>query len=542
MKFGEVPLEEALGAVLAHSVRLPDGKISKGRVLRRSDLKALANAGIGAVTVARIEAADEDENAASRRIATALATGGFRLSPPGNTGRANLIAPANGIVVIDEARIHRMNGIDEAITVATLRPFEPVVKGHVAATVKVVTFAVPKKKVAAAIAAVARPRSAIRFAPFGKKKIGFLQTLVPGLKESVVAKATQTMSARLAELGLRISREVHCPHDTEAVEKGLRKLAKAGCDIVLVLGASAIVDRRDTVPQAVRNAGGKVEHLGLPVDPGHLMLLARIGKTRILGIPGSARSPRLHGFDWVLQRLIADVPVTPKDLTRMGVGGLLKEIPGRPVPREQDRVETGPAKAPRIGGILLAAGQSRRMGPVNKLLAEVDGIPMVVHAARALIASRADPVVVVLGHEPDRVKEALAGLDVAFVRNPDFAGGLSTSLRAGVEALPGRIEGAVVALGDMPRVSPRDIDALIDAFDPASGHTICVPTHNGKRGNPVLWARRYFAEMASVSGDVGARHLIGENADQVLEVPRDNSGVLLDLDTPEALAAHRSGA
>ena len=260
---------------------------------------------------------------------------------------------------------------------------------------------------------------------------------------------------------------------------------------------------------------------------------------RVLGIPGSARSPRLHGFDWVLQRLVAGLDVTPEDLTRMGVGGMLKEMPGRPVSREQEELDDmSDDIGPEIGGVLLAAGQSRRMGRANKMLVEVDGIPMVVHAARSLLASNASPVVVVLGHRPEQVERALEGLDVRFVHNPEYAEGLSTSLRAGLAALPASCDGAVVALGDMPGVRAEDIDMLIGEFDPAAGQSIIVPTHDGKRGNPVIWARRYFDEISSVSGDVGARHLIGANPDQVYEVRTDNPGVLIDLDTPEAVAAH----
>ena len=180
------------------------------------------------------------------------------------------------------------------------------------------------------------------------------------------------------------------------------------------------------------------------------------------------------------------------------------------------------------------------MGPENKMTVEIDGKPMVEHSVRTLIESTAAPVVVVLGHEPEKVEKALSGLDVTFVLNPDYAMGLSTSLRVGLAALPTDCTGAVVSLGDMPSVTKSDINSLIEAFDPVSGQSICVPTHDGKRGNPVLWARRYFEEMSSVEGDVGARHLIGENADQVCEVSTPNTGILIDLDTPDAVAKHTS--
>lgn len=542
MKFGEVALDAAAGTILAHSVRLTDGVLRKGHHIDAGDIIRMRDAGLTAVTVAELEDGDLDENAAALRLAEALHTPGLSAAG-GRTGRANLRAEAAGVALIEAETIHRMNSVDEALTIATVRPFDAVSAGQVTATVKLITFGLPAATVDACAAIARAGGPPVRVAPYDTSlKIGLVQTVLPGLKDSIIAKATATTGARLAEMGLAIDHERHCAHDVSAVTDALAEMTAAGCDIVLVLGASAIVDRRDTVPAAVTAAGGEIDHLGLPVDPGNLMLFARLGPMRVLGIPGSARSPRLHGFDWVLQRLVAGLTVTPDDLTRMGVGGLLKEMPGRPMSREdEDMAEDIPDDAKSVGGLLLAAGQSRRMGKANKMLVEIEGTPMVVHAARALIASGAAPIVVVLGHEPAAVEAALEGLPVTFVRNPDYTDGLSTSLKAGLSALPEQCAGAVIALGDMPGVTAADIDSLIDAFDPATGHTICVPTHHGKRGNPVLWGRRYFAEMAGVSGDVGARHLIGENADQVIEVARDNPGILIDLDTPEAVAAHLRG-
>jgi molybdenum cofactor cytidylyltransferase len=166
---------------------------------------------------------------------------------------------------------------------------------------------------------------------------------------------------------------------------------------------------------------------------------------------------------------------------------------------------------------------------------------MVARAVEAALASRAEPVIVVTGHERHRVEAALAGLPIQQVHNPDYDRGLSTSLHRGLAALPAGTEGVVVALGDMPRVEAAAIDDLMAAFDPLEGRAICVPTWDGKRGNPVLFASRFLAEMQEIAGDIGARHLIGEYPDLVAEVAMDATdaghGVLLDVDTPEALAA-----
>jgi molybdenum cofactor cytidylyltransferase len=190
-----------------------------------------------------------------------------------------------------------------------------------------------------------------------------------------------------------------------------------------------------------------------------------------------------------------------------------------------------------VGAIVLAAGRSTRMGGPNKLLAEIGGKPLVRFVAEQALASRAAPVVVVTGHERAKVEAALAGLRVRFVHNPDYAAGLSTSLKAGLATLPPEVDGAIVCLGDMPQVTAALIDRMLEAFDPARGALVVVPTIDGKRGNPVVWSRRFFPDLMALEGDVGARHLIATYADAVTEVPMEDSAALTDVDTPDALLA-----
>lgn len=541
MKFGDLPLDEAAGAILVHSVTVKDGRLRKGRALAEDDIERLRATGMETVAAARLEPDDVPEDDAAAMIAAVCGGPNVEAGVP-FTGRCNLTATAAGLAVIDAKRIDRLNQVNEAVTVATAGPYEVLAPGQIVATVKIITFAVERDIVEACTAVAAETGGLVRVAAFRPTRVGLIQTVLPGLKKSLLEKAVAVTRDRLATMGATLDTEIACDHDVDAVAQALTRLEKAGCRIIMVLGASAIVDRRDVVPVAIEMAGGRVDHFGMPVDPGHLMLLARLGGAWVLGIPGSARSPRPHGFDWVLQRLVAGIDVTGGDLMRMGVGGLLKEIPGRPMPRERARADRAVAtpRPPRVAAIILAAGQSRRMGRVNKLLAEIDGRPMVAQVAEAVAASSATPVVVVTGHEDERVRSVLAGREVVFVHNPDYAEGLSTSLRRGLAALPAEVDGAVICLGDMPTVTAAHIDRLIAAFAPASGKTICVPTHDGKRGNPVLWGRRHFREMIELAGDVGARHLIGQHADAVAEVPMEDAAVLLDLDTPEALAAHLS--
>ena len=242
----------------------------------------------------------------------------------------------------------------------------------------------------------------------------------------------------------------------------------------------------------------------------------------------------------MLQRLLADIDITGADIARMGAGGLLKEMTGRPQPREGGGSDEGAAPmAPDIAAVVLAAGASRRMGKDNKLVAMIDGKPMVAHAVDAAIMAGLSPIVVVTGHEPDAVRQALGDRDVDYVHNPDFAEGLSSSLKAGIRALPKDVGGAVVCLGDMPHISSRHLKKLVAAYDPEEGRKIIVPTQLGKRGNPILWSSEYFPEMQALAGDVGAKHLIGEHGEAVCEVALDDDAIFTDIDTPGELEIAR---
>ena len=543
MKFGEVPVVEAEGAILAHSLKLGTAALKKARVLSRADVELIAAAGLTRIVVARLEDGDIGEDEAARRVAMAAAGAEIEVAAP-FTGRANLFAKARGLLVFDPGRLDRLNLVDEAVTLGTLPPFAVVEPKQMVATVKIIPFAAPETAVARCIEAAAADGSLLRVAPFVRRSVGLVQTRLPGLKESVLDKTRQVTEARLAALGCHLVFEERCAHATAELAALIRDALGHGIGILLIHGASAILDRRDVIPAAIVAAGGRIDHFGMPVDPGNLLLLGHVGERVVLGLPGCARSPKVNGFDWVLERLVAGLLVGSAEIMRMGSGGLLAEIPSRPLPRAEAtpaaerKSETKP-HGPRIAALLLAAGQSRRMGGPNKLLAEINGTPMVTHVARRLLASRARPIIAVLGNQADAVDTALAKLPVERFRNPDFAAGLSTSLKHGITALPSDLDGMIVCLGDMPLISGRHLDRLIAAFNPLEGRAIIVPTRRSKRGNPVLWSKQFFPEMAGLAGDVGAKHLIGEHAELVAEVEMDDDAVLVDIDTPDALDAFR---
>ncbi|HEY2033694.1 MAG TPA: molybdopterin-binding/glycosyltransferase family 2 protein [Rhizomicrobium sp.] len=534
MLFETVPVEAALGAILAHSARAGEKLLRKGRVLSAEDVALIAKTGTDNVTIARLGADDVPEDEAAARIASQLKSEYVRIGAA-FTGRANLYAMVDGVFVVDPARVNAVNAIDEAVTLATLASYTPVKKGQMLATVKIIPFAAPSFAVKRAEDVLGE--NALRVEAFQPRKAALISTSLPGMKASLLDKNRTAIEARLKSVGSSLAVERRVTHNAVPLAEAIVEAKKAGCDPILVFGASAITDRRDIIPAAVEQAGGIVEHFGMPVDPGNLLMIGRLDGVAVVGLPGCARSPKLNGFDFVLWRLASGLPVGRAEIAMMGVGGLLMEIPTRPQPR--DEPDAAIPHAPKIAAVVLAAGMSSRMGS-NKLLTDLNGKPLVRHAVEATLASAARPVIVVTGNDADKTRAALSGLDVSFIANPDFAKGLSTSLKAGIAGVPQDCDGAIVLLGDMPGVSPALIDKLIASFDPAEDRAICVATRKGKHGNPVLWARRFFAEIASIEGDVGAKALVGAYDELVCEVEAADDAPLIDIDTPEALAAYRA--
>ena len=532
MKFGKVGLDVAEGAIVAHTTRLSSGTLKKGRMLSESDVDRLRSEGLQSIVVAQLEPGDLREDEAAARLAKMVAGDGIRVAKAA-TGRANLYAARRGVFQFEPSVLTAFNAVAEAITLATASRNRLVERGDMIATVKIIPFAVPVGQVRRVAAVLQAPLLSV--VPLKAREAGLVLTTLPNVAASQLDRASQSQHARMRFLGGRIVDERRCPHDVESVAREIRSLCTSGVDPILVLGASAIVDRRDVIPSALEKAGGAVEHLGMPVDPGNLLMLGRCDHRTVVGVPGCARSLKRSGFDQVLERIVAGLPITGEIIASMGEGGLLKEDPERPHPR---RGTTSAPPVLKFAAVLLAAGASRRMGKANKLLELVDGEPMVARVAAALVGSGVSQVVVITGHEHQQVREALAESKVRFVHNPDHARGMSTSVRAGVDALGEDVHGALFALGDMPWIRSAHIDALLAAFDPELA-PICVPVFDRKRGNPVLWSSRFFPKIRSLTGDVGARRLLSDHADAVRLVDMDDAAVLMDVDTPEALAALR---
>lgn len=529
MRFGRIALDEAEGAVLAHSVTTPSRRWPKAHRLDAEDIAQMRREGVGGVSAALFEPGDVGEDQAAERIAEALVTAGIECRPA-TTGRVNMHASVPGVFTVSRRIVDALNAIDPAITIATLAEMSPVEAGRMVATVKIIPFAVAGALVEEAERIAAREQSMAVHA-YRAARVGLVQTVLPSVKQSVLDKTARITAERLGRSGSTIAVERRVSHDEGAVAEAIKAL-RDDCDMLLVFGASAMSDRRDVIPAAILGAGGTVERVGMPVDPGNLLVLGEVGGKPVIGAPGCARSPKPNGFDWVLDRLLAGIDVRDADIAAMGVGGLLMEIATRPQPREAG----APPRAAPIGAILLAAGQSRRMGGPNKLLAEFDGVPLVRRSAHRLAAAGVVPVVAVVGHQGDRIRSALEGLDLAVAENADFASGLASSIRTGLAAMPETIGGLLVALADMPEISTQHYDRLIDAFREAGGNAIIRATVNGKRGNPVILPRSLFEAVSRLVGDMGARHLVEGGAAEVVDVEL-GAAAGADVDTPDAMMA-----
>ncbi len=525
MKFAEFPLAQAEGLRLAHSLSLAGRKLRKGRLLSAADVEALRAAKIASVVGARLEAGEVDEDSAAASAGRQL-TGLHLIADEAAQGRCNLRAAADGVLLLDRAAVDCLNRIDEALTLATLPAYSLVRKGEVVATLKTIPFAVS----AAAMAAWRREAATavLSLAPLARQRLALICTAGVATTDKLLSATEAVTRRRVEALGSELSMAVRCAHEAQALRAELENALAAGVQTILVAGAAVSKDRGDIVPAAIGAAGGSIVHFGMPVEPGNMLLLARIGEVPVINLPGCARSPRANGFDWVLQRLLAGLPVGRAEIMAMGVGGLLLAGASAAI---NDEI---PAPA-RIAALVLAAGRSSRMGVANKLTCEVDGRPMLLHAVDAALGSHCVQTMVVSGHDHDAVEALIAPHSVSIVRNPNYDLGMASSLACGLRALPRDVDAVIVMLADMPRVSAAHIDRLIATAN-GKRSAIVVPERNGRRGNPVLWPRRHFADLLALTGDKGARDLIATYADEVVQVAIDDDAIFTDVDTPAALA------
>ncbi|VAV91624.1 hypothetical protein MNBD_ALPHA01-869 [hydrothermal vent metagenome] len=529
MKFGEFSLSEVLGAYLAHGVRLSDGLLKKGHLITGADIRRLAENNITHVMVAILEPGDMTEDDAAARISRHIA-GEHITCGEAFTGRANLYAAAGGVITISTRAVNGLNHRDEAITLATLPEDSVVHKGQMVATVKIIPLAVEQKLVQDIIHNC--DGGLITLKPFRPQKVLMIQTILNG--DKLFEKTRRVMAHRLGGFGATLGQEHECRHEEIALSSLLQDHMDGDHDMIMIMGASAITDRKDVIPAAIRRAGGEVIHFGMPVDPGNLMLLAKLRGKWLLGLPGCSRSPKLNGIDLVLSRICAGLDITPDQIMNMGVGGLLSEYAGRPQPRDIKRQDKKMSTPGKIAAIVLAAGQSKRMGQENKLLLPFEGQTVLSHVLEQVEQAGFSDTLVITGHQKDRIEQEISRHDAKAVHNDLYEEGISSSVKLGIGALAKDIDAALVILGDMPNISAGILEKIIAAYDPDKGRSIIIPKHNGKRGNPILWHHEFFSDFDRLEGDMGAKILLKDYPEYISEVEIESNAIFLDMDTFEA--------
>ena len=541
MKFGSVRTSDAQGAILAHTLIAGTLRLKKGHVLNRSDLDALNVAGIEHVTVAQLDVSDVDENRAAARLASAFDLTDIQIGPA-STGRVNLSAGVNGLFRVDREAVDRFNLVSPTMTIATLNDYTAVAAGELVATIKIIPFAVPADRLAEA-ETVASAAGLLRLLPFESVSVGLAATELPSLKPSVMDKTAKLLQARLELSGSHIGREMRVSHDSESLAGAIREL-RSDSQMIVIFGASAIVDPLDVIPEAIQLAGGTVDHVGMPVDPGNLLVIGRLGDIPVIGAPGCARSPKENGFDWVLARILAGETVGAETIMHMGVGGLLKEIASRPQPRKDIGMAAPTTKSVDI--LVLAAGQASRMRvsgtesepdgaqSSHKLLAEFDGVPLIRKSVQTALRCDGGTVHVVVGFRADEMRQALSNLDVDIIENAEFESGMASSLKKGVQALSEQAAGMLILLADMPLVEPAHLDTMLNVFSESGGRCVVRAVCGDIRGNPVILPRVMFDSIAGLEGDVGARQVIASSGLPIIDVDIGDAA-LLDVDTREAV-------
>lgn len=518
MRFETIKLQNGAGWRLAHSHAIEDIKIPKTSLLTASLVKDMLAAGIHEVEAYQLEEGDLDENTAAEKLAGTIAGENTYISSA-SKGRANIYAKTPGLFIPD-IKINEINSLSSDVGISCLPKLTPVNKGKLLATIKIIPYGLDSSIVEKGC----QIGSAIRVSAYKSFKASLIMS-----GHGMTEKALKITENRINALSGVLTDVSSCHHSIKTLSK---KLQYSKESLILISGVSAISDRRDIVPRALEEAGGTILHLGMPVDPGNLLMLGELDGKTVIGMPGCAKSPALNGFDWVLERYAARLPLTAEIIQQMGIGGLLKEPAERPSPRAPRKTEN----KSKTQAIILAAGMSSRSGKTHKLLAILDGKPVLEQTLLSLKKAGIHDIIVVTGARSEEMQEALHGYKVTYIHNEHYETGMASSLALGVSALDNETSQTIICLGDMPFVAPDSYKKLIEASARVSEATIFAPCFKGKRGNPVLWHHTHFDALKSLTGDKGGRHIIQSTPDTLCDVPVEDPGILIDLDTPEALA------
>ena len=525
MFFGKIKVKDSLNCILAHTITINNKTFKKGTIISDIEKKYFSTNKIKTIVCAKLDKNDIHEDKAANLIIKKFQNNSLAVEKA-FTGRANILANKSGLLVINEEKINSFNKISDDITIATLKNNCKVKKGEMIATIKIISFSVKLlfiNKIQKLFL-----KNALIINPFQNKKCALILTHYNNMNIKLNTITEKRIKERLKNLNCILDTINYCEHDTKDISKNINSNLKNKIEVIMVLGSSAIVDINDKIPEAIKLSKGKIIRFGMPVDPGNLLLLGKIDNTHVIGLPGCARSPSLNGFDWVLERVISDTNINKFDIANMGVGGLLKTLNLRDKSEKKN-------KNYNITNLILAAGQSKRMKEINKLLVKINNETLIEKIVKSSLESSANNTVVVLGHESNLLLKYLSNKNLTTTINKDYLKGQSSSLQAGLSALPEDCDAAIIILADMPDINFKLINQLIDNYNPDENKSIIIPTYNNKKGNPILLSREFFPDMLSIKGDKGAKDIIKKNKKYIKEIPQNNASVLKDIDTKEDL-------
>jgi molybdenum cofactor cytidylyltransferase len=525
-------LSELEGIILAHDLKCHSLRLKKGQQLTLEQLTAIKASGLTHLYGACMEAEDINEDLAAEQLANAL-TSDTISSRKAQGGRYSLVANTDGLLDIDTSLVNQLNLQGGEITLATLKTHAVVKRGQIVATVKVIPFSINQRKLEQAIALV-KIQPLIKVLPFQIKRAGLIQTYGQQANSKQLQRSQDVTEQRLNRLGCELAFDSRCSHNLTQVKAQIQSALDHGCQLLLILGTSMTVDQQDIIPQAIIELGGEITHFGMPVQPGNMLLLAKVNQVTIINMPGCSRSLAANGFDLVLEREIAAIKVSSEDILSLGVGGLLVSE-DKLLPAEPFEMQT----PSHVAAIILAAGRSTRMGENNKLLADVAGQPMLHWAIDSAQQANVKDIIVVSGHQADEVGQVAKDHQVTLVHNQEFTSGIASSIKAGLQALDDNVDALFIMLGDMPFVASEQLNAMINSFNNSDEQAIVLPYFRQQRGNPVLWSKRYITELMQLSGDIGARHLLKKYAEHIVEIEFSDDAVIIDIDTPQVLANYK---
>ena len=531
MKIEYLDPNKSKGSILAQTYNLSGRTLSKGTHVSEEILELLNRENVKNILCAVPHEGDIHEDSAAEAISKALDENQL-YAEEASTGRVNFRTPALSIVRYNRELIKKINLVDESIAFSIVEHNQLLAKNDLIATLKIIPFFVSKIYVEQVVSLIAK-NEIFKVHRLQEKKVELIQTYYDWQKRSIFKATSNVTSSRLDALGCPLQKETLIPHDHKSLCSEIKSSIDSGAQVLLISGASAITDRSDHIPKAILSVGGEIIQYGLAVDPGNLLLIGQIGNTTIIGMPGCARSPKLNGFDWVLQLLMANIPINKEELADMGAGGLLMEIASRPLPRAL--AKSAKKREKKIMGIILAAGNSSRMGKDNKLLRNIGGASLVRNTAVEMLKSDLDSCSIVLGYQSDKVAAVIKDLNINLILNPFWEEGQASSLKAALNTLDSSYSDLLVMLGDLPGVKSKHINKIIEEHLLANNRKskITIPSFNGKKGNPVIWGKSFFPDLSNLEGDVGGRTLFDQHPAAINLLVMEDEAVITDTDTPE---------